>query len=817
MDHIRALVAQAIQCDRQGRVAKAIELYLKAAEALEENGRLGPTSEEKIQSYRARAHKLSLGLTPTPADQVPPTLTRAKSLLERALNEEESGSGAGSLPLYLEAASVCLALKRTTTQPELATRIESMAKYALDRAEALHQGPQTASQVHMDELLDKLPVVAEPLGALEASSLVLPLPPSPQKTPKSPVKSPSSPLRPPLPSSSIESRYTAEEKAVLGMTSVINGREYVPFMSVDLSEKFTFPIPYTDKHGMLDLAPKQKAKLVRWARPSEFMKQPTMIQVVDCYSVKQTVVSDCSFVASIAISAQHEKRFGKKLITCIIYPQNSKGEPVYNPSGKYMIKLRINGVPRKVVLDDYLPLGQHNEPLCSYSSNRNELWISLLEKAYMKVMGGYDFPGSNSNIDLYVLTGWIPERVSIRAEGQVFDREGTFQKLFQRFHQGDVLVTLATGEMSQSEADRAGLVPTHAYALLDIRQIDGLQLFLLKNPWSHLRWKGNYSERDEVHWTPKLKKALNYDPLNAQNFDNGVFWIDYDSLCKFFDVIYMNWKPELFQHTFVTHQTWHSALGPAKDLYDISNNPQYSLELQGEEGALWILLSRHITDIADFKNNKEYITVLLYKNQGKRVYNPYDPPPYIDGMRINSPHYLCKTVITPETPKKMTLIVSQFNKSTHIHYTLRVYSTIPFILNKISNPYKHEREFVSKWEGKSAGGCDNYRETYPFNPKFECNIDKKTAILVELKGPRDYQIGFGVKCEKLNFEGESPLIFKKKHSGTYKHGYAVLELELLPGIYSIIPTTFKPGQESPFFLQLKSSSPIKCHQVKLSN
>lgn len=813
MDHIRALVAQAIQCDRQGQVAKAIELYHKAADALEKNVTLLlPQSAEKIQSYRARAQHLARQISTESKDLGPPTLARAKSLLDQALKAEESGSEAEALPLYTEAASVCLILKKATSQPELAAQIGSLANYALDRAEALHQKrPQVASEVQMNELLDTLPVVDEPLGAVNPRPTVLPLPPSPRKTPKAPP----SPMR--SPTASKESKYSAEEKAVLGRTSVINGREYVPFMSVDLNEKFTFPIPYTDKHGMLDLAPKQKAKLVRWARPSEFMSKPTMIQVVDCYSVKQTVVSDCSFVASIAISAQHEKRFGKKLITCIIYPQNSKGEPVYNPSGKYMIKLRINGVPRKVVLDDYLPLGQHNEPLCSYSSNRNELWISLLEKAYMKVMGGYDFPGSNSNIDLYVLTGWIPERVSIRPEGDVFDREGTFKKLFQRFHQGDVLVTLATGEMTQAEADRAGLVPTHAYALLDIRQVDGLQLFLLKNPWSHLRWKGNYSERDERHWTPKLKKALNYDPLDAQNFDNGVFWIDFDSLCKFFDVIYMNWKPDLFRYTFVTHQTWNSALGPAKDMYDISNNPQYTLELQGDEGALWILLSRHITDIADFKNNKEYITVLLYKNQGKRVYNPYDPPPYIDGMRINSPHYLCKTVITPDTPKKLTLIVSQFNKTTHIHYTLRVYSTIPFTLNKISNPYKYEREFVSKWEGKSAGGCDNYRETYPFNPKFECNIEKKTAILIELKGPRDYQIGFGVKCEKLNFEGESPLIFKKKHSGTYKHGYAVLELELLPGIYSIIPTTFKPGQEAPFFLQLKSSSPIKCHQVKSSN
>ena len=33
------------------------------------------------------------------------------------------------------------------------------------------------------------------------------------------------------------------------------------------------------------------------------------------------------------------------------------------------------------------------------------------------------------------------------------------------------MITTATGELSDAEADRAGLVPSHAYAVLDIREV----------------------------------------------------------------------------------------------------------------------------------------------------------------------------------------------------------------------------------------------------------------------------------------------------------------------------------------------------------
>ena len=50
--------------------------------------------------------------------------------------------------------------------------------------------------------------------------------------------------------------------------------------------------------------------------------------------------------------------------------------------------------------------------------------------------------------------------------------------------------------MSENEAEALGLVSTHAYALLDVREVRGLRLMQVKNPWSHKRWTGNTSNND---------------------------------------------------------------------------------------------------------------------------------------------------------------------------------------------------------------------------------------------------------------------------------------------------------------------------------
>lgn len=105
------------------------------------------------------------------------------------------------------------------------------------------------------------------------------------------------------------------EIAVLSRTSTINGVQYLPFIPADLLEQMHFPLGFTDKSPRLKLAPKQKAAFECYKRPCEFMKDPQVIVDLDCMHLRQTIISDCSFVSSCAVAAQYEKRFNKPLIS----------------------------------------------------------------------------------------------------------------------------------------------------------------------------------------------------------------------------------------------------------------------------------------------------------------------------------------------------------------------------------------------------------------------------------------------------------------------------------------------------------------------
>ena len=55
----------------------------------------------------------------------------------------------------------------------------------------------------------------------------------------------------------------------------------------------------------------------------------------------------------------------------------------------------------------------------------------------------------------------------------------------------------------------------------------------------------------------------------------------------------------------------------------------------------------------------------------------------MDGVRINSPHYLCKLTLKEPGNYTFTFVIAQYEKLNTIHYTLRAYSASSFSLRKL--------------------------------------------------------------------------------------------------------------------------------------
>ncbi|KAJ1649158.1 cysteine protease [Dispira simplex] len=619
----------------------------------------------------------------------------------------------------------------------------------------------------------------------------------------------------PLPGNQSTRALSPEEFTVLRTTSYVHGMLFLPWDDRDATEQFVFDQPFVDKDGLLALSTKQTKAFGSWQRPRSFMTTSRMVaDQISCYDIIQDVVTDCSFVASLCIAANYEARFRKPLITSCIYPQDALGRPVYNPSGKYIVRLTYNGIPRRITVDDLFPLSKDGRPMFTYTRTRSELWPSIIEKAYMKLMGGYDFPGSNSSIDLYTLTGWIPE--------QIFIQDGKFkdQAQWERIHKGliygDVLVTVATGEMEPEEAERLGLVPSHAYALLRTEVVaNGTRLLQLKNPWSVKRWKGPYSHLDTVRWTPSLCQQLGYSPQLAGEQDNGIFWIDYDSICRIFHSIHLSWNPELFTSRQVVHRCWPVSVGPRSVISNLGENPQYQLtvanqpstaEVPPDHAPVWLLLTKHITVKEE---NRDYLSVYLYdKTSGKRVHSPENPVEKTDF--INSPHLLVRFNARPGL-SHFTIVLLQYEKCRDMHYTLRVFSMAPIVLAPVAE-YPYRKQLRQRWTLDNAGGSQVY-PTFYTNPQYKLVIHQSDStrrasgmLVVEAPAGLTVQavvVYGGCRVSHCNFRN---LVAQ---SGAYSEHACYCPLEdLLAGEYTVVISTHEPGQTGTYLMTMELDFPF---------
>ncbi|CAG9580786.1 calpain protease-like protein [Leishmania major strain Friedlin] len=334
----------------------------------------------------------------------------------------------------------------------------------------------------------------------------------------------------------------------------------------------------------------------------------TIVREADPLHIRQSVVGDCSLVCSLMICASYQKRFpNAKIISNVIYPQDRDGNPILNPKGKYCVKMLINGITRIVTVDDRLPVNpQSRRFLCTSSTDPSELWVSIMEKAFVKVCGGsYNFPGSVSYADLYKLSGWLPDSTAF--DKPEFDREFQWRRLYQNFKAGALLFTVSTPVKMPAADEALGLAAGHAYAVLDMQEVGKERVMLLRNPWGKQEWSGRYGRRDTSEASVAVRAAFD---LKREDEDMGVFCIAYDDVVRCFDTCSLSWNPYMLYRTPEGRpcRPVRIACHGAFD-YTISTalSPQLHIGVVDapKRTRMHLILSRHITDVSEFGRQYE--------------------------------------------------------------------------------------------------------------------------------------------------------------------------------------------------------------------
>ncbi|CBQ72616.1 related to calpain-like protease PalBory [Sporisorium reilianum SRZ2] len=621
-----------------------------------------------------------------------------------------------------------------------------------------------------------------------------------------------------------------EQSTILVSSSLINGLRY-PIWNGSSTQ--------ASKHtqdAQPQLSPVQLRKGALYKRASEVAQAQDQgwTSKLKGSDIVQDIVTDCSFVAALEVAAEHDRLFGGQLATSALYPKDASGRIQPSPSGQYYVKLHINGAPRTVSIDDHLPYyplaastadgaasnssaGQNHRLMCATSRDGQALWPALLEKAYLQIMGGYDFAGSNSSIDLYALTGWLPEHIFLRHAG--FQREKTWHRLLAAWRAGKCMATAGTGKgrgNAQSDQDVAatitlesGLISSHNYAILDVLACGSRRFVKLMNPWrtaAGIRPAIAISAEEEhrVYGSNEsLDDKLGRITIEANEQEAAVpltFTVTWDDFCSHFDSLFLNWDPNLFENNVTVHSSWRaSSATQSSGLPSRHPDPHFRLavtlpsSIQGGKiggptaadasAEIWLLLARHITNTRSTLNEAvgaaEYIALHAFEDDhqasesGKlastsapALYKAKHKGAYVDGthclVRLKPPEHDDKQ---KHQHRSFTIVVSRRSESNalapaqDVNYTLSVFSRYRMELSELQTRLPYCETVNGAWTARTAGGNATL-SSFMSNPQY---------TLVVPAGAGEVQLQVTLECADRKMPVQVLLAYPGAGTGRVTH------------------------------------------------
>ncbi|POM64348.1 Cysteine protease family C02 [Phytophthora palmivora] len=232
--------------------------------------------------------------------------------------------------------------------------------------------------------------------------------------------------------------------------------------------------------------------------------------------VIQGCLGDCWFLSALSVVATRSD----------LLEQTFWRKDQHKSIGLFVCKFMKNFVWNYVLIDDRLPVygftdKKPGKPYFARCHNPNELWVSLLEKAYAKLHGSYEaLIGGFVDCGLNDLTGMCAEQVILKEEFPGFGEDpyapakpqqkhgDPFWEKITRYKQSGTLMGCSiqpsptTKEVAVESSAGNGLYFRHAYALVDAAEIktvkgESVRLVKLRNPWGMGEWTGPWSDSSD--------------------------------------------------------------------------------------------------------------------------------------------------------------------------------------------------------------------------------------------------------------------------------------------------------------------------------
>lgn len=197
--------------------------------------------------------------------------------------------------------------------------------------------------------------------------------------------------------------------------------------------------------------------------------------------VGQGVLGNCYFLAGVAsIVHFHPHILQDMFVETDLWPQ-----------GIFKTKWLLNGVEKIISVDSMIPANEQGT-FFTKPSQGGDFWAVILAKTWAKIFGDFKaVEGGNGGMVIAAITQAPPEQYALTV-GSAADNWVLLVAAADNKYPG----TCGSGP----NAHKYGLVASHAYALLEVKEMDPYgQVVKLMNPWRKHKYKGAVPDTAEVN------------------------------------------------------------------------------------------------------------------------------------------------------------------------------------------------------------------------------------------------------------------------------------------------------------------------------